>query len=185
MFTLQSGVIGDVVLQIIVLVEFLNLGDHVHVGMVVVVVMMAAGVVLGGEQTKGKRFSRRWRCCCCWLRGILRERIRERSDLRMYIHLVIVRGIAIPGLRRIIGGANTGPVRESVVGEFRLRRGGERTSRVATVVRVAGGVVFIAVRRRRRRQDERPVLHGDHGGSHCLLEKRNEREKKKRAVVGK
>ena len=62
------SVIGDVVLQIIVLVEFLNLGDHVHVGMVVVVVVMAAGVVLGGEQTKGKRFSRTrwwWWCCCC------------------------------------------------------------------------------------------------------------------------
>ena len=103
----------------------------------------------------------------------------------MYFHLVIVRRIAIPGLRRIIGGANTGPVRESVVGEFRLRlSGGERTSRVATVVRVVvGGVFFIAV----RRQDERPVLYGDHGGTHCLLEKRNERarKKKKRAVVGK
>ena len=59
LLTLQSVVIGDVVLQIIVLVEFLNFGDHVHVGMVVVVVVMAAGVVLGGEQTKGKRFSRR------------------------------------------------------------------------------------------------------------------------------
>ena len=69
LLTLQSGVIGDVALQIIVLVEFLNLGDHVHVGMVVVVVVMAAGVVLGGEQTKGKRFSRTrwwwWWCCCC------------------------------------------------------------------------------------------------------------------------
>lgn len=54
------SVIGDVVLQIILLVEFLNLGNHVHVGMVVVVVVMAAGVVLGGEQTKGKRFSRWW-----------------------------------------------------------------------------------------------------------------------------
>lgn len=105
------------------------------------------------------------------------ERIRESRELRMYFHLVIVRGIAIPGLRRIIGGANTGPMRESVVGEFRLRLGGgERTSRVATVVRIA---FFIAVRR--RSQDERPVLHGDHGGTHCLLEKRNEREKKKRA----
>ena len=97
----------------------------------------------------------------------------------MYFHLVIVRRIAIPGLRRIIGGANTGPVRESVVGEFRLRlSGGERTSRVATVVRVVvGGVFFIAVR---RRQDERPVLYGDHGGTHCLLEKRNERARKKK-----
>ena len=67
LLTLQSGVIGDVALQIIVLVEFLNLGDHVHVGMVVVVVVTAAGVVLGGEQTKGKRFSRTrwWWCCCC------------------------------------------------------------------------------------------------------------------------
>lgn len=66
LLALQSGVIGDIVLQIIVLVEFLNLRDHVHVGMVVVVVVMAAGVVLGGEQTKGKRFSRRrWWCCCC------------------------------------------------------------------------------------------------------------------------
>ena len=69
LLTLQSGVIGDVALQIIVLVEFLNLGNHVHVGMVVVVVVMAAGVVLGGEQTKGKRFSRTrwwwWWCCCC------------------------------------------------------------------------------------------------------------------------
>lgn len=93
----------------------------------------------------------------------------------MYFHLVIVRRIAIPGLRRIIGGANTGPVRESVVGEFRLRlSGGERTSRVATVV---VGVFFIAVR---RRQDERPVLYGDHGGTHCLLEKRNERARKRK-----
>lgn len=59
------SVIGDVVLQIILLVEFLNLGNHVHIGMVVVVVVMAAGVVLGGEQTKGKRFSRWWWYCCC------------------------------------------------------------------------------------------------------------------------
>lgn len=164
MLLLTLYIIGEgAVLQIIVLVEFLNLGNHVHVGMVVVVVVMAAGVVLGGEQTKGKRFTRRRRRCCCW-RGILRERIRERSELRMHFGLVIVRGIAIPGLRRIIGGANTGPVRESVVGEFRLRlSSGERASRVATVVRSA--FVFIGIA---GREDERPVLHGDHGGTHCL-----------------
>ena len=82
----------------------------------------------------------------------------------MHFHLVIIRGIAIPGLRRIIGGANTGAVRESVVGEFRLRLGGgERTSRVATVVRMVFFMVIVI-----RRQDERPVLYGDHGGTHCL-----------------